>query len=55
MIGRAAELACAILATGCASTPKINYDADPQADFGGYRTYSSAVLANFTPPPASAR
>lgn len=34
----AAVLACALLA--CATTPTVNIDSDPSAQFGSYRTYS---------------
>lgn len=45
MILRAATLACAILLTSCTTTPKVNFDADPSADFSRYKTYSWAYNA----------
>jgi hypothetical protein len=41
-----AFLFAGLLALGaCASTPKINYDADPSANFGAYRSYSWTYTA----------
>ncbi|AGH50303.1 MULTISPECIES: DUF4136 domain-containing protein [Sphingomonadales] len=33
-------IAALLVATACASTPRVNYDSDPTADFSRYRSYS---------------
>ncbi|HUD29011.1 MAG TPA: DUF4136 domain-containing protein [Novosphingobium sp.] len=45
MIQRAATLACVLFLASCTTTPKVNFDADPQANFTGYKTYSWAYNA----------
>ncbi len=45
MILRAASISCLALLTACTTTPKVSFDADPQADFSRYRTYSWAYDA----------
>lgn len=45
MMLRAATLSCVILLASCTTTPKVNFDADPQAQFGTYKTYSWAYNA----------
>ncbi|MGO4168812.1 uncharacterized protein DUF4136 [Novosphingobium sp. PhB57] len=46
MNSRALTLACcALLTASCATTPKVTFDADPTANFAGFRTYSWAYTA----------
>ncbi|TCM20860.1 uncharacterized protein DUF4136 [Novosphingobium sp. PhB165] len=42
MSRRMATLALAALLTACASTPTVNFDSDPNANFASFRTYSWA-------------
>ena len=37
---RAAMIACLLVVAACESTPKVNTDFDPAADFSRYRSYS---------------
>jgi hypothetical protein len=46
MNSRALILACgALLTVSCATTPKVTFDADPAANFAGFRTYSWAYTS----------
>jgi len=46
MKARALSLAlCTVLMASCTATPQISFDADPQANFAHFRTYSWAYTA----------
>lgn len=46
MRARAVTLAfCTMLAASCTTTPQVSFDADPQANFAHFRTYSWAYTA----------
>ncbi len=46
MKSQAVTLVCgALLTAACATTPKVTFDADPSANFAGYKTYSWAYTS----------